>query len=503
MSSEALPERSGHSNQFGTTAANEPADSKARGRWWFRGLVAVIAVALIWTAGSFISRAAIEDDSGARLTFKITRGDLLVTVTEQGTLESSNNTEIKCKVRGASTVLWVVEAGTIVAPGDEVVKIDPSTIEDNISAQKILYETALANKIISESDVAVAKTSITEYIESTYEEERNTIENEIFVAEQELKTAQLSYASTKRLVARGLVTRLQLEGEEFSVESAQKTLELTKKRLNALEKYTREKNLQELRSTLQAAEATLAARSASLELEKARLDREELQLENCVIHAQSSGMVIHPSAAEWKETPDIEEGATVRQDQVLLIIPDLTKMQVKVGIHESKVDRVKPGMTARIALQDLEIDGKVDTVASITKPAGWWTGNVVKYDTMIQIDSPEGLKPGMSAEVEIVLAEHSNVLTIPVAAVVETGSEFSCWVKTPSGPRRRPLRLGDSNDQFVVVEAGVKEGDDVVLNPVAFVSEAHDEALRPLDPVAASPASVAQPAKDVKPQPKK
>jgi multidrug efflux pump subunit AcrA (membrane-fusion protein) len=285
------------------------------------------------------------------------------------------------------------------------------------------------------------------------------------------------------MVARGLVTMLQLEGEVFAVESAQKTLELTQKRLNALEKYTKEKNLQELRSTLLAAEATLAARTASLDLETARLTREEQQLENCVILAQSSGMVIHPSAAAWKETPDIEEGATVRQDQVLLIIPDLSKMQVKVGIHESKVDRVKPGMPAKIALQDLTIDGNVDTVASITKPAGWWTGNVVKYDTIIQIASPEGLKPGMSAGVEIVLAEYMGVPTIPVAAVVETEKEYYCWVKTPTGQQRRSLQLGDSNDQFIVVKAGVKEGDEVVLNPLAFIDEAQKAALKPLDAV--------------------
>ncbi len=441
-------------------------------------LVVVLVIAI---ATPLILTSVKPEESGPKLTHTITRGNLRVTVTEQGTLESSNNTEIKCKVRGAATVLWVIEAGTVVKPGDEVVRLDPSTIEDNISAQKIVYETALANKIISESDVAVAKTNITEYLESTYEEERNTIENEIFVAEQDLKTAQLSHASTKRLVARGLVTTLQLEGESFAVESAQKTLDLTRKRLNALEKYSKEKNLQELRSTLRAAEATLAARSASLDLEKARLDREEQQLENCVIFAQSSGMVIHPSAAAWKETPDIEEGATVRQDQVLLIIPDLAKMQVKVGIHESKVDRVKPGMPAKIALQDLIIDGKVDSVASITKPAGWWTGNVVKYDTIIMIASPEGLKPGMSAGVEIVLAEHNDVPTIPVAAVVETDKEYYCWVKTPTGQQRRSLQLGDSNDQFIVVQAGVKEGDEVILNPLAFIDEAQKAALKPLD----------------------
>jgi multidrug resistance efflux pump len=458
-----------------------PVDSPRPARWWKRGLVILLIVIVIAIAAPLMVASFKTEESGPKLTHSITRGNLRVTVTEQGTLESSNNTEIKCKVRGAATVLWVIEAGTVVKPGDEVVRLDPSTIEDNISSQKIVYETALANKIISESDVAVASTNITEYLESTYEEERNTIENEIFVAEQALKTAQLSYASTKRLVARGLVTVLQLEGEVFAVDSAQKTLELTQKRLHALEKYTKEKNLQELRSTLLAAEATLAARTASLDLEKARLDREEQQLENCVIFAQSSGMVIHPSAAAWKETPDIEEGATVRQDQVLLIIPDLSKMQVKVGIHESKVDRVKAGMQAKITLQDLTITGNVDTVASITKPAGWWTGNVVKYDTIIQIASPEGLKPGMSAGVEIVLAEHNDVPTIPVAAVVETERDFYCWVMTPTGPQRRPLQLGDNNDQFIVVNAGVKEGDEVVLNPLAFIDEAQKAALKPLD----------------------
>ena len=55
-----------------------------------------------------------------------------------------------------------------------------------------------------------------------------------------------------------------------------------------------------------------------------------------IIKADASGMVIHPSAAEWKTAPDIEQGANVREDQTLLVIPDLEKMQVKVGIHESK-----------------------------------------------------------------------------------------------------------------------------------------------------------------------
>ena len=115
-------------------------------------------------------------------------------------------------------------------------------------------------------------------------------------------------------------------------------------------------------------------------------------------------MVIFPSAAEWKETPDIEEGARVREQQTLLMIPDVSKMQVKVGVHESKVGRLRVGMPAQVQLQDMTLVGEIDSIAEVTRPAGWWTGNMVKYDTIIKLAQTPGLKPGMSAVVDIVLA---------------------------------------------------------------------------------------------------
>jgi multidrug efflux pump subunit AcrA (membrane-fusion protein) len=154
---------------------------------------------------------------------------------------------------------------------------------------------------------------------------------------------------------------------------------------------------------------------------------------------------------------------------------------VKVGIHESIIDRIKPGLAARVTLPDKTLNGKVSFVASVTKPAGWWTGNVVKYDTIIELPSVEGLKPGMSAEVEVIMDRHADVLTIPVAAVVETAEGDFCWVKTADGAKRRSLKLGDTNDAFIVVKAGLKEGDEVVLDPLAFVEEAQLEVLKPFD----------------------
>ena len=441
--------------------------------------ILLFILAGVTAAGAIAPRFMQSTGSIKHLTHTVSIGTLAVTVTENGSVESSNNKEIKCLVQGGTTVLWVIETGTLVEPGDELVRLDQSKIEDKILQQRIVYETALANKITAESDVAVAEISITEYVEGSYREERSLVEKEIFEAEQALRKSELSFDSAMRLTAKGVLKGLQLEGEKFAVDSSKKDLELKKTKLQSLEKYSKEKMLQQLRSTLRASQAKLSSFEASLELEKTRLDREKKQLENCVIRADTSGMVIFPSMAAWKDTPDITEGAVVREQQTLLIIPDMSKMQVKVGIHESKVDRLKVGMPARVQLQDLILEGEVSVIAEVTRPAGWWTGNLVKYDTKIAIQPHPGLKPGMSAVVDVVLAKHENVLTIPVASIVEGKDGFTCWVETAHGAKQRVLRLGDTNDEFSVVQDGLAEGELVILNPLAFVDEAQTIAIQP------------------------
>lgn len=462
--------------------SEEPKVSQSK--WLWRGAAAVAIVAVAGFATPLLSTSLSSNSTREILTHRLAKSDLAVTVTEEGTLESSSNIEIKCNVKGGSTVIWVIETGTTVKPGDVLVELDTSQIEDNVTQKKISYENALANKIISESDVAVARTSITEYLEGTYKEERSTIEKEIFDAEEAVRNSQLSYESAARLAAKGMVRSLQLEGERFAVESARKELELKKQRLVALEKYTKEKRLQELSSALSAAEARLAADQSALDLEAQRLEREKEQLVNCTIRSTGAGLVIFPSAAAWKDTPDIEEGATVREQQTLLMIPDLEQMQVKVGIHESKVDRLRIGMPAKVQLQDMILEGQVAEIAEVTRPAGWWTGNLVKYDTIIKLKPQPGLKPGMSAIVDVVLADHRDVLTIPVATIVESPEGYLCWVKSPGAPdgvQKRVIELGDTNEEFTVVKAGLAEGDEVVLNPLAYIDEAQLQAMRPVD----------------------
>ena len=130
---------------------------------WIKIAIGITTLAAI-TAGTvpFIQTGDRDATDKSLMTYRVSRGDLNVTVTENGMLESSNNEEIKCMVKGGSTVLWVIETGTIVETGEELVRMDTSLIEDNITQQQITYERAIANDIIAQSEVDVAKTNIEE-----------------------------------------------------------------------------------------------------------------------------------------------------------------------------------------------------------------------------------------------------------------------------------------------------------------------------------------------------
>jgi multidrug efflux pump subunit AcrA (membrane-fusion protein) len=450
-------------------------------RWWKRGLLVIAVVTVVTITTTIISGSISPSKSGPKLTHRITRGDLIVSVTEQGTLESSNNTEIKCKVRSWSLVTWVIEDGTIVKEGDELVRLDTKRIEDAISLQTTNTHTARATYERTKTEVAKAEIAIPAYLEGSYRTQLKSLERSLKIAETNLLTARKMLNHAKTMFKRGYVTDLEVEGNAFTVTQAELELKVIQTEIDVLNKYTKKMQMETLNGNLTASKYKLESDKAGLAMDQGRLDRAKEELENCVIKAERSGLVIYPSAAAWKETPDIAEGVNVRKDQTLLLMPDLTKMQVKVGIHESIVDHIKPGQAARVTLPDKTLQGKVSSVAMVARPAGWWNGNVVKYDTIIELPPVDGLKPGMSAEVQVITDRYMDVLRIPVAAVVETTEGDFCWVKTAEGAKRRLLKLGNTDDSFIVVKAGLKEGEEVVLNPLVFVEEAKDGVLKPIN----------------------
>ncbi len=453
------------------------------GPWLIFALVGTSAVA-VWAATQWRPRSGSAPDTGPVLTGTITRRDLTVTVTEQGTLESQENTQIKCKVRGENVIIWVIESGSIVKAGDDLVRLDTLALEDDIAERTKVAHLTRSGAERAKADVARAELAIPEYLEGRYLVALMTLNKTLAIAESNRLTSQNMLTHEEAMSARGYVSDLALQEKRFAVTQAELYVGVVETQIKELHSFTKSMELETLHGSLNAARANYDAEAERAKMDAERRDLAQAELDRCVIRAERDGLVIYPRPHRWKRTPDIEEGATVHQNQVLLLMPDLARMQVQVGVHESVVDRVKPGMMARITIPGQIMSGEVTSVAPVTRPAGWWSGNVVKYDTHISLPSIPGLKPGMTAEVEIIIDQHTDVVTIPVTAVVETEQGAFCWIQTVEGIERRALQLGDNDTNFAVVQAGLQPGDEVVLDALTTIQEAQTLTLDDRDQAA-------------------
>ena len=225
-------------------------------------LVAVAAIAVLAVLFTMMRGRDTWSDAGTKLTHTVVRGDLRIMVTESGELESANNVDIKCKVAGGSTILWIVEDGTEVKEGDVLVRLDASTIEDSVSQQQITYEKALATFIQAESDLAVAEINVEEYLEGTFRQEMQTAQSNVAVSEENLRVAQNTLAHTEKMFRKGYVSKLELDGQVYAVEHARLQLKLHETAVDVSERFTKPKMLQDLKSKLKAAKAKLSSEKA-------------------------------------------------------------------------------------------------------------------------------------------------------------------------------------------------------------------------------------------------
>ncbi len=457
-------------------AATYAASSSGARRWMIAvgsGILLLVGVAVA------VSSLLPSSSDGPQLTYQVALDDLDVTVTESGTLESSENTEIRCKVRGQNTITSVVESGSIVKEGEELLRLDTLLIEEQIHERSKYAHWCKAGEVQLKAHMNRSALAVKAYLEGEFVERLTELEKLLAIGKSRVLTARNMLDHDRMMAERGYVSSLKVEQREFRLSQARLNLVIQETNIDVLKKFTKAERLERLQGELKSATAEYKAAAERTFADEHRRDVAIEEFKHCVVKAPRAGMVIHPKAARWKNAPEVQEGATVYKNQVLLLMPDLDKMQIKIGVHESILKRITPGLTARVTLPDRTLEGKVVSVAKVARPAGWWSGNVVKYDTVIQLPQSRDLKPGMSAEVEVLIASRKNVLTVPVAAVVETeNNETLCWIHTPLGIKKQILQTGENNDNFVEVLSGLEAGQEVVLNPLAFITEAQQEALK-------------------------
>jgi len=341
-------------------------------------------------------------------------------------------------------------------------------------------------------------------------------EDDLQVARKEEGQAQVSLEGTRRLFEKGYVTKMDLERDDIANENSRLKVqtavtardlfskyEFPKTAEEALSKYT--EAVRELTRARKAAVSKLAQAEAKLKSAQGQYtiqarQRKDLyeQLDKCIIRATKPGLVVYGSGADDQffggGEERIRQGATVREQQAIITIPDMTHMSVRVRIHESYIKKIKKGQKARItvdAFADKVLDGEVSRVGVLPDSQNMWMNPDMKvYLTTITIaGTNDWLKPGMTAKVDILANELTNVVYVPIQAVAPFERKQVCYVLHGRSTERREVEVGDFNDEFIEIKTGLREGEAVVLQPPETPAHEKPEEAPPKPSLKVAPAA--------------
>lgn len=411
----------------------------------------------------------------------VKRDDFQLTVTERGEVEAFDVTEVRSLVKSNNTtgnaILRIIPEGTIVKKGDFLVELDSSALQTQRTSQKILVNAAKAAEVEAKNTYDTAVIAKREYLEGTYLQERQTIESEVFVAEENLNRAKEYFTYSRKLASKGYVNENQLEADRFAVGKAQKDLDAANTKLRVLDEFSKAKMLSELESAILIAKAKWESAQNSHELEVEKLAEIDDQIAKCTITAPQDGIVKYAHLMDGRGDQQfiVEEGTVVRERQPIIRLPNADSMRVNLKVNESLIQYIQPGLPAVISpvgFGDRQLRGAVQRVNQYAEPTGWRQANVKEYKAFVSIDenSPD-LRSGMTASVTIRCAEVPDALQVPVQAVYAHGDKFFSFVKSADGWEAKQIVVGPTNDKFYVVESGLNDGDRVSMNPKAYLAQ--------------------------------
>jgi len=314
---------------------------------------------------------------------------------------------------------------------------------------------------------------------------------DISLKEQTFKLAESRLEWSRKLFEKKYISQTDLEADSLDKERKEiswkqaraatdlfKKYEFPKQAVQLLSDYNESKRALDrtyasARSRLAQAQAKLKSAESNLEQRKELLNRTTKQIEASTIRAPAPGLVTYGSSTKGmsrrlRQGP-IEAGSSVREHQTIISLPDMTKMMASISVHESSVDKVRPGQKATIvmdAFPDKIFHGEVTKVAPLPdQQRSWLSPDLKVYATEVDIEGTyDFLKPGMSAKVEILVERLENVIIVPVQVVANRGGKKVCYV-LGSGPQEREVKTGSFNDTFVQILEGLEVGEKVLLSP--------------------------------------
>ena len=355
---------------------------------------------------------------------KVEKGDLAKSVVATGKVTPITKVEVKSKASGIVKNL-LVDYGDHVKKGQLLAQLDKVEIEAQVAQSKAALEAAQANLASSQADYERAK---------------------VDAEGPDVPPLKRAYDRAIGMAKDGVVSQSALDDAEKNYTMAVNKQNVAKAQVSVLK-------------------AKIAQSQAQVAEDQANLKQLEEQLSYTDIISPIDGIVL---------SRDVQMGDAVSSILVLgstatlvMTLGDTSEVYVKGKVDESDIGKVYLGQRARIKVEsfkDKTFDGKVTKIS----PMGVEKDNVTTFEVRVSIQNPGGeLKAEMTANAEIILDEHKNVLQIPEGAIIyDKDKKASVEVPNPKGKDGKDkvaVNIGISNGAKTEVLSGLKEGDQVVL----------------------------------------
>ena len=221
---------------------------------------------------------------------------------------------------------------------------------------------------------------------------------------------------------------------------------------------------------------TESIQSASESLRSAEISMQNLQdtMNNYTITAPISGTIIEK---------DAKVGDAVKAGDTLCIVYDLSYLEMSINVDELQISSISVGQKVQITADAVQDKTYVGTVTRVSMK-GTANGGTTTYPVSIRIDDTDGLRPGMNANAEIVVAEAKNALVVPNAAVVRgsyvlvtkdspSAANADTTMEAPEGFVYVPVKTGVSDDDYTQIVSGIQEGDTIGYDPSSVSSDSY------------------------------
>lgn len=352
----------------------------------------------------------------------VKRGDIMREVHGAGTLVPEDIRWVTSRASGRVERI-IIFPGAVVQPGTAILELSNPDLKQAVTDAKLAWSAAEARLKLQQANLRTL---------------RSREESNVANAQSQFNVARNELEAQKKLQEQGLVSDLNIQRLQASLDQARNSLDIaTKQRDN----------------TIATEEAQLAPDTVAAATQKARFDQLTEQMNDLLVKSTMSGIL---------QAVPVEVGQSVGASTNLARVSDPTRLKATVRISETQGRDLAIGQPARVDTRNGIVRGHVSRI----DPAA--VGGTVGVDVILDEALPAGARPDLSVDGTIELQRLVNVLYVESPTFGQEGGSILLFKVLPNRDAvRTPVKLGKRSVQFVEVVEGLQVGDQVVLSDMS------------------------------------